>query len=101
MCRPRVFVGSKWGEGTEGEGTEGEGTVKEGEDGRRLVMQSPTAVDALRRITSAKLHEESEGQDLLEYALLCSLIALVAMGAVGIVGRTVHDVFWQAIVQNF
>ena len=70
MCPPRVFVGSKWGEGTEGEGT-----VKE--RGREEVGHA------------------------LEYALLCSLIALVAMGAVGIVGRTVHDVFWQAIVQNF
>jgi len=64
-------------------------------------MQSPMAVDVLRRIASARLREESEGQDLLEYALLCSLIALVAMGAVGFVGQTIHQVFWQAIAQNF
>jgi Flp pilus assembly pilin Flp len=74
-------------------------------------MQSPTAVEVLKRIASTKrvlkkiadtkLHERSEGQDLLEYALLCSLIALVAMGAVGFVGQTIYDVFWQSIAQNF
>jgi Flp pilus assembly pilin Flp len=37
------------------------------------------------------------GQDLLEYALLVSLIALVAVGAVTEVGNTINTVFWQAI----
>ena len=75
-------------------------------------MQSPTAVEVLKRIAgtkpvpkrkriaNTKLHEQS-GQDLLEYALLCSLIALVAMGAVGFVGQTIYNVFWQSIAQNF
>ena len=37
------------------------------------------------------------GQDLLEYALLVSLIAMVAIGAVTEVGNTINTVFWQAI----
>ena len=37
------------------------------------------------------------GQDLLEYALLASLIAIVAFGAVTEVGNTINTVFWQAI----
>jgi Flp pilus assembly pilin Flp len=37
------------------------------------------------------------GQDLVEYALLASLIAVVAIGAVTEVGNTINTVFWQAI----
>jgi Flp pilus assembly pilin Flp len=37
------------------------------------------------------------GQDLLEYALLASLIAIVAFAAVDRVGNTINTVFWQAI----
>lgn len=45
----------------------------------------------LRRLAS------DSGQDLLEYALLASLIAIVAIGAVTRVGETINTVFWQAI----
>jgi pilus assembly protein Flp/PilA len=34
-----------------------------------------------------------EGQDLLEYALLVALIALVAFGAVELAGGSVNDIF--------
>ena len=34
-----------------------------------------------------------EGQDLLEYALLVALIAIVAVGAVTAAGTSVNDVF--------
>jgi Flp pilus assembly pilin Flp len=46
-----------------------------------------------------KLHRlaSDSGQDLLEYALLVSLIAMVAIGAVTKVGDTINTVFWQAI----
>jgi Flp pilus assembly pilin Flp len=37
------------------------------------------------------------GQDLLEYAMLVSLIAIVAFGAVTSVGQTINTVFWSAI----
>jgi pilus assembly protein Flp/PilA len=36
---------------------------------------------------------EDEGQDLLEYALLVALIALVAVGAVTAAGESVNDIF--------
>lgn len=38
-----------------------------------------------------------DGQDLLEYALLAGLIALVAAGTVTSVGDTIQTVFWNAI----
>ncbi len=34
-----------------------------------------------------------EGQDLLEYALLVALIALIAVGAVTMAGAAVNDIF--------
>ena len=36
---------------------------------------------------------EDEGQDLLEYALLVALIALVAVGAVTMAGQSVDTIF--------
>ena len=41
-----------------------------------------------------------EGQDLLEYALLCGLIALVALGAVTAVGNQINTVLWQVIAAS-
>ena len=46
----------------------------------------------LRRLASSDL-----GQDLLEYGLLASLIAMVAFAAVTEVGNTINTVFWSAI----
>ena len=60
-------------------------------------MRSPVDVAWLTRLGEARLQREEEGQDLLEYALLCALIALVAFGAVQTVGTTIDTVFWQAI----
>ena len=39
------------------------------------------------------LVSDDEGQDLLEYALLIALIALVCVGAVALAGTTVSQVF--------
>jgi pilus assembly protein Flp/PilA len=36
-----------------------------------------------------------EGQDLLEYALLVALIALVAVGAITLAGKNVNTIFGQ------
>jgi pilus assembly protein Flp/PilA len=36
---------------------------------------------------------KDEGQDLLEYALLVALIALVAVGAVTLAGQAVQNIF--------
>ena len=41
----------------------------------------------------AALAKKDEGQDLLEYALLVALIALVAVGAVTAAGTSVNDIF--------
>ena len=45
------------------------------------------------------LFREDQGQDLVEYALLCALIALVAVAAVTTLGNTINSVFWQFIAQ--
>lgn len=45
-------------------------------------------INRLRQIV-----REESGQDLLEYALLVALIALVAVGAVTAAGTTVQGVF--------
>ena len=39
------------------------------------------------------LKKNDEGQDLLEYALLVALIAIVAVGAVTTAGQTVSQIF--------
>jgi Flp pilus assembly pilin Flp len=48
----------------------------------------------------AKRARSDDGQDLLEYALLCALIALVAFGAVQTVGNTINTVLWQVIAAS-
>jgi Flp pilus assembly pilin Flp len=44
-----------------------------------------------------RFRRREDGQDLLEYGVLCALIAIVALGAVQAVGSTVLNVFWSAI----
>ena len=64
-------------------------------------MLLPVAVARLKELANASLRRLEDGQDLLEYALLCGLIALVAFGAVTTVGNTINQVFWQTIATNF
>jgi Flp pilus assembly pilin Flp len=52
---------------------------------------------ALMTWLSVSLRRKDEGQDLLEYALLVALIALVAVGAVTAAGLKVGAIF-NAIV---
>lgn len=52
-------------------------------------------VNFVRRVTRGE-----DAQDLLEYAMLCALIALVAIGAVTQLGNTLNSVFWQAIAAS-
>jgi Flp pilus assembly pilin Flp len=40
-----------------------------------------------------------EGQDLLEYALLVALIALVAVGAITLAGKNVNVIFGNVAAQ--
>ena len=64
-------------------------------------MQSPIAVMTLRQLAGSQLRRSEDGQDLLEYGLLMALIAIFAMGAVGILGQTITNVFWSSIANNF
>jgi Flp pilus assembly pilin Flp len=41
------------------------------------------------------LSKSDEGQDLLEYALLVALIAIVSIGAVTLAGGKVKDIFTE------
>lgn len=50
---------------------------------------------ALRRFTRLE-----DGQDLLEYGLLASLIALAAIGTIGLVGNHMNDFFWSTFAIN-
>jgi Flp pilus assembly pilin Flp len=57
---------------------------------RKVIMRIElTAMERLRR--------GEDGQDLLEYALLAALIAVVALGAVQSMGATVNNVLWSVI----
>jgi pilus assembly protein Flp/PilA len=46
-----------------------------------------------------KLMIAEDGQDLLEYALLVALIALVAVGAVTLAGTNVNKIFGSVATQ--
>jgi Flp pilus assembly pilin Flp len=52
-------------------------------------MKLPEAIRSFR--------QDDDGQDLLEYGLLMSLIAVVAIGAVTQLGNAILSVFWSAI----
>jgi len=58
-------------------------------------MTSKAVIQKMRRLV---LHDS--GQDLMEYALLMVLIAIVAMSAVTAVGSTINSVFWEFIAAN-
>ena len=45
------------------------------------------------------LMRDDSGQDLLEYALLVALIALVAVGAVTLAGKNVNTIFGNVATQ--
>jgi Flp pilus assembly pilin Flp len=47
------------------------------------------------------LATEDDAQDLLEYAMLIGLIALVCIAVVTTVGMTVFTLFWDRIATNF
>lgn len=53
-----------------------------------------------RRVEWRRLVVETDGQDLIEYGLLVSLITLAAFLAVTAVGTTINDVFWQVIADG-
>jgi Flp pilus assembly pilin Flp len=61
-------------------------------------LQSPNMMrDAIAFLLKRSTLDRDSGQDLLEYALLVSLVVLVAVGAVTAVGTTINSVFWSYI----
>ncbi|HKY21890.1 MAG TPA: hypothetical protein VJM31_11800 [Vicinamibacterales bacterium] len=44
-----------------------------------------------------RLARSEEGQDLLEYGILATMIALFAMGTVGFFGSYINQFYWQTI----
>src|SRR4029079_2095246 len=65
-------------------------------DSARLPFIGGDEMNALRRLLTLE-----HGQDLLEYALLASLIAIFAVAAVKGVGDQISSVLWGAIANNF
>jgi len=56
---------------------------------------------AHRVLTSLRrLRDSGQGQDLLEYALLASLISVFAVGAVTLLGQLIDQVFWQNVAAS-
>ncbi len=47
-----------------------------------------------------RFRRDDRGQDLIEYALLASLVALVAISAMTQVGTTIKNVFWDVIAAS-
>lgn len=56
-------------------------------------MQLPIAIAMLTRLATGRAGGSDEGQDLLEYALLVALVAIIAMGAVTLAGGAVNTIF--------
>ena len=53
-------------------------------------------------VSLSRLVRADGGQDLIEYALLVGLVALLAVVGVGSLGTTINSVFWQTIAaQSF
>lgn len=44
------------------------------------------------------LYADESGQDLIEYALIAALIALVAVSSLGTLGNAIHDYVFQNII---
>ncbi len=54
----------------------------------------------IRTAVLRRFRRDDSGQDLIEYALLVGLVALVAVSAVTQVGETIRDVFWDVIAAS-
>jgi Flp pilus assembly pilin Flp len=52
-------------------------------------------------ISVGRLARPVDGQDLLEYGLLMSLIAIFALAAVKLLGDQIGGVLWGAVANNF
>ena len=64
-------------------------------------MQSPVAVATLKQMASGKFRRSEDGQDLLEYGLLASLIAIFCLAFIRLLATQITTVFWGAIATKF
>ena len=62
-------------------------------------LELPDSEDAM--ISVRRLGKREDGQDLLEYGLLASLIAIFAMAAVRVLSDQITNVLWASIASNF
>jgi Flp pilus assembly pilin Flp len=53
-----------------------------------------------RMLTMMRRLRQVEGQDLVEYALLVSLVVVACMVAIGSVGNTVSQTLWRFIAET-
>lgn len=60
-------------------------------------------ISCLLRCRSAfrRLGRGTEGQDLIEYAMLAALVSLIAVGAVTAVGASVNAILWAPAAATF
>jgi Flp pilus assembly pilin Flp len=56
---------------------------------------------SIRVISIRPFRKREEGQDLLEYGMLASLIALFALAAIRLVGNQVGNVLWATIASSY
>ncbi len=54
----------------------------------------------MARQSLARFARADEGQDLLEYGLLATLISVLTIGAVTLFGQQLDQVFWQTIAAS-
>jgi Flp pilus assembly pilin Flp len=54
-----------------------------------------------RGLATEGLVIEDDAQDLIEYAMLVGLIALLCVAVVTTVGQTIFELFWDRIATNF
>jgi Flp pilus assembly pilin Flp len=52
-------------------------------------------------ISVRRLARPEDGQDLLEYGLLVSLIAIFVLAAVKLLGDQISGVLWGTVANNF
>jgi pilus assembly protein Flp/PilA len=87
VAHPLPFVGSSRGQRSS-RGSHSEHSIARHE---RAPEETDMVLSIITRLQSIVRREE--GQDLLEYALLVALIALVAVGAITLAGKNVNTIF--------
>jgi Flp pilus assembly pilin Flp len=67
----------------------------------RICILESSMTSNFRLIPLRWLRKREQGQDLLEYGMLASLIAVFAIMAVRLVGNQIGNVMWSFIAATF